>query len=612
MPYTQSYSLDDAKLLLSSSSCKSIPTPSLLQDLVQIQHRFGFINAKTTQWLGQQYQQASSYVKGIIDFYHFLHSEFTGQYLIYLSNNITDQMKGADRCYKQFIQAFPYESTNPRVNVSYSSCTGMGDQGPAALINGFPVTNLTKERVDEVISLIQQQKSLSEWPGALFNVEDNIRKAGPLLNHIIKPGSILTKVAKQYNTQPSQFINTVTQSGLRGRGGAGFSTGDKWSACQQAECPKKVIICNADEGEPGTFKDRVLLTSYLDNIIEGMTICAYSIGAQEGYIYLRGEYIYLQPQIEQHLQQRRQQGLLGDNIAKGNPAPEMDNPPPFNFDIYVHIGAGAYICGEESALIESMEGKRGIPRIRPPYPVTHGYLQRPTVVNNVETFCCITWIADHSAEEFLQQGSPDNAGTKLHSVSGDCEQPGIYELPMGTPVHHLVSLCGSPESLTGAQVGGPSGRFVTSDQFDLAMDYNQVSTGGSFMTFDSSRKRFDITENFTRFFQHESCGFCTSCRVGTTILAQHLEDIRTSSIPLIEDKPRCEELHSLATLINNTSHCGLGHTAGNPVLQHVQHQRPNNTPPGALSNSKIKPVFNLDLAQSDLCTAGRNKNNDNT
>ncbi|MBV1920551.1 MAG: hypothetical protein KUG73_07695, partial [Pseudomonadales bacterium] len=368
---------------------------------------------------------------------------------------------------------------------------------------------------------------------------------------------------------------------------------------------------------PGTFKDRVLLTSYLDNIIEGMTICAYTVGAQEGYIYLRGEYIYLQPHIEQCLQQRRQLGFLGKGIVKGkisldetSSTSSTPSSMSFDFDIYLHIGAGAYICGEESALIESMEGKRGIPRIRPPYPVTNGYLQRPTIVNNVETFCCITWIADHSAEDFLQQGSLENAGTKLHSASGDCTQPGIYELPMGTPVHHLVSLCHSTDELTGAQVGGPSGRFVTTDQFDLAMDYNQVSTGGSFMLFDTSRKRFDIIENFTRFFQHESCGFCTSCRVGTTLLTQHLEDIKASAKPLTEDKPRCEEIHCLATLINDTSHCGLEHTAGNPVLQYIQHQQPSNSTFGALSNSKIKPIFDLDAAQSDIRSANTSDNND--
>ncbi|MBV1920177.1 MAG: NAD(P)H-dependent oxidoreductase subunit E, partial [Pseudomonadales bacterium] len=292
MPYTDSYTLDNAKQLLSSGSFQPSPTPSLLQDLVQLQHQFGFINAESTHWLGQQYQLTSSYIKGIIDFYHFLHSEFTGQYLIYLSNNITDQMKGAARCFKQFTQALSLDSPNTLANISYSSCTGLGDQGPAGLINGYPVTNLTEDRVNEIISLIQQQKPLSEWPTAFFNVEDNIRKTGPLLNHSIKPGSILSKIIKQHHAQPSLFIDTITQSGLRGRGGAGFSTGAKWAACHQAEGDQKVIICNADEGEPGTFKDRVLLTSYLDNIIEGMTICAYTVGAQEGYIYLRGEYMY--------------------------------------------------------------------------------------------------------------------------------------------------------------------------------------------------------------------------------------------------------------------------------------------------------------------------------
>ena len=527
-------------------------------------------------------------------------------------------MKGAARCLVQFRQAFPNQSNKSLANISYSSCTGLGDQGPAGLINGYPITNLTEERVNSIIDLIQQQKPLSQWPTSFFNIEDNIKKTGPLLDHHIEPGAVLAKIAKQYHTQPSQFINTITQSGLRGRGGAGFSTGTKWAACQQAEGTEKVVICNADEGEPGTFKDRVLLTSYLDNIIEGMTICAYATGAQEGYIYLRGEYIYLQPLIEQHLQQHRQQGLLGTNILEK--ASINDSSASFNFDIYLHIGAGAYICGEESALIESMEGKRGIPRIRPPYPVTKGYLERPTIVNNVETFCCVTWIADHSAEDFQQLGSLENTGTKLHSVSGDCSQPGIYELPMGTPVHHLVSLCHPQGEITAAQVGGPSGRFVTTDQFDLAMDYNQVSTGGSFMLFDASRKRIDITENFTRFFQHESCGFCTSCRVGTTLLSKHLEDVKTSDKPLTEDHARSEEMHALATLINNTSHCGLGHTASNPVLQYIHHQQPNNSVFGALSNSRIEPMFDVNAAQSDVQSAenksqhkseNKGENNDN-
>jgi len=600
--YSPKYLVDDVKQLFTKQASRQAPnywpdnpTPSLLQDLVRVQYNFGFINDDTVQWLCQRHLCSTPYVKSIIDFYSLLQAEFTGEYFIYLSGNITDEMSGAISCFEQLGALFQDDSTTKSTatgKVVLGSCIGLSDQGPAGIINGYPVTNLSDQhQLGKICTLIRQRKPLQEWPPELFSIQDNIRQSGPLLKHKIVAGEVLAEVLKRYPNAPpkipSDFINTLEQSELRGRGGAGYNTASKWTACQQAEGPK-VVICNADEGEPGTFKDRVLLTSYLDNLIEGMTICAYSIGAKEGYIYLRGEYVYLQPLIQQHIEQRRRNNLLGKCILGST---------SFDFDVFLHIGAGAYICGEESALIESLEGKRGIPRIRPPYPVTHGYLGQPTVVNNVETFCCVTWIADHSPNEFIQLGSPENAGTKLHSVSGDCAKPGIYELPMGTPVQHLLTMCDAQDQLAGVQIGGPSSRYLTPDQFGLSMDYNQVSTGGSFMVFNQSRETLDIADNFTRFFQHESCGLCTSCRVGTTLLVNSLKEIRKSGEQLTELSPRTQEMHALATLINGTSHCGLGHSAGNPVLQHIPTPSPNNA---GTEPPLIEPLFDVHDALSDV------------
>ena len=612
-PYSSQYQLEEAKQLLlrlkpssthklpSTQHWPDCPQPSLLQDMVRIQHCFGFINKEAVKWLAQVYHSSPSEINGIIAFYSFLQNKYCGKYIIHLSSNITDEMEGVSLLFSQF-EGFFRLSTPDLGSVTLSACIGLSDQGPAGLINGYPLTHLSAERVREITALMQAQKPLYEWPARFFKVEDNVYKRGLLLNHQIHSGSVLTKVLKRYSAKPEEFISVIQQASLRGRGGAGFSTATKWQACRQSDNQKsddqdtqRVVVCNADEGEPGTFKDRVLLSSYLENVIEGMTICAFSIGAQTGYLYLRGEYIYLQPLIQQHLEQRRQKNLLGKNILGTLSSQAVS----FDFDIYLHVGAGAYICGEETALLESLEGKRGIPRIRPPYPVSHGFLQRPTVVNNVETFCCVTWIADHSADDFSQLGNPGSTGTKIHSTSGDCTRPGLYELSMGTPVSTLLTLCAAENKLSGVQAGGPSGRFLKPDQFDLAMDYDHVSSGGSFMIFNESRALLDIAENFTCFFQHESCGLCTSCRVGTGILVKYLRDLKASGGSINRASPETREIQSLARLINTTSHCGLGHSAGNPALQHL--------PELISTDSPLKPYFDTEKALPDFYSSEHKK-----
>jgi [NiFe] hydrogenase diaphorase moiety large subunit len=282
-----------------------------------------------------------------------------------------------------------------------------------------------------------------------------------------------------------------------------------------------------------------------------MTLCAAIIGAKQGVLYLRGEYLYLYDNLQQILQQRKQQNLLGKGIL------ERD----FVFDIEIRLGAGAYICGEESALIESLEGKRGMPRNRPPYPVSCGYLGKPTVVNNVETFVAAAGIAVHGGAWFASSGTAQSKGTKLLSISGDCERPGIYEYAFGTTVKKILSDCGANNEL-GGQVGGPSGTFISENEFDRKLAFEDLATGGSFIVFNKQRNILDIVHNFTHFFAHESCGFCTPCRVGTALLKKQLDKIYDGHGSVGD----VVELEKLSQLIKNTSHCGLGQTAANPIL----------------------------------------------
>jgi len=318
------------------------------------------------------------------------------------------------------------------------------------------------------------------------------------------------------------------------------------------ESGRRYVICNADEGEPGTFKDRVLLTERAELMVEGMTIAAYAIDSREGLIYLRGEYTYLRPYLESVLQDRRDQGLLGANIA---------GKAGFDFDIRIQMGAGAYICGEESSLISSCEGLRGEPKNRPPFPVESGYLGYPTVVDNVETFCCAARILEQGGTWFAAIGTARSSGTKLFSVSGDCQRPGVYELPFGTSVQTLLEMAGAPD-VGAVQVGGPSGEMINMCQFEKRLCNEELSTGGSIMVFSTRRDILGIVDYFMDFFVEESCGYCTPCRVGNVFLKKRIEKFRKGLCQL-ED---LDYLRELGNTIANTSRCGLGHTSPNPVL----------------------------------------------
>ena len=474
------------------------------------------------------------------------------------------------------------------VSLGNTSCTGTVIKA-LPVVNGYALTRLDHPRIDQIAGLINQQRPLNEWPCELFQVDDNIIKPGLLLTQTISQGSAWQAAFKQ---GLKETLTEIDKSGLRGRGGAGLKTATKWKFCSEEPEQQHYVVCNADEGEPGTFKDRVLLNIYADEVFEGMTLCAALIGAQQGFVYLRGEYLHLYEKLQSVLAARRQAGLLGDNILNGG----------LSFDIEIRLGAGAYICGEESALIESLEGKMGIPRNRPPYPVSQGYLGKPTVVNNVETFLAAAHIAVNGGDWFSNVGTEKSKGTKILSICGDCARPGIYEYPFGTSIQAILNDCGASDVL-GIQIGGPSGTFISNQEFDRKLAFEDLATGGSFMVFNNSRNILDIVNNFTHFFAHESCGFCTPCRVGTSLLKKQLDKIMEGH----GSAGDVVALEELCQLIKQHSHCGLGQTAANPVLTTLE--RYPELYENRLKKISYEPGFDLDGA---LETARRIAKRDDT
>ena len=369
----------------------------------------------------------------------------------------------------------------------------------------------------------------------------------------VEPGSGLKKAIEM---KRSEIIAEVSASGLSGRGGAGFPTGVKWNLAAAAQSDKKYIICNADEGEPGTFKDRVILSDFADLVLEGMTIGGIAIGADSGIIYLRGEYSYLRPHLEATIARRRKDGLLGSDIA---------GKQGLDFDVEIRMGSGAYVCGEETALIESLEGHRGEARNRPPFPVDTGYFGRPTSVNNVETLAWVTCILSKGAEWFERIGTDKSTGLKLFSVSGDAERPGVYEFPMGITIAELLKEVGG-EDAKAVQIGGASGHCIPSSQFERAIAYEDIPTGGSIIVLGPQRDMLEVARNFLEFFVEESCGQCTPCRIGNVKLLEGVEMLEqgTCSIRYLN------ELRSLGETMQVASKCGLGQSSPNAFLSIIE------------------------------------------
>lgn len=581
----------------------------MVQMLREVQEALDWIPPEAIDRMQTSLAVPRTKIEGVAGFYAFFYLQPRGRYRILFSDNITDRMLGSEALLQQLCSNLWIEpgkvSEDGLVSVDRTSCTGLCDQGPAMLVNNRAISRLTAARIDEIAELVRSKVPLAEWPADFFAIDDNIRRADILLDAEFAPGAALAAARARAPDEgiaasnmrswreglpsgiggPIATLDEIKRANLRGRGGAGFSTGLKWESCRNAPLKagqQRIVVCNADEGEPGTFKDRVLLTAKPDLVFEGMTVAAYAVGATRGFVYLRGEYRYLLEPLNAVLAKRRADNLLGRDIL---------GIPGADFDIEIHLGAGAYVCGEESALIESLEGKRGTPRNRPPFPVTNGYLDQPTIVNNVETFAAAALIALNGGDWYAAIGTKHSAGTKILSVSGDCERPGIYEYPFGVSVRQVLEDCGAVDTQA-VQVSGPSGICVAPAEFDRIIGFEDIPTAGAFTIFDNRRDMFEVARNYVHFFQHESCGFCTPCRVGTSLLMNLMDKLaRGCGSPY-----DFAEIEKLNQLLQSMSHCGLGHTACNPVLDTIARFRPAYEK--RLTQKEFTPAFNLDDALS--------------
>jgi [NiFe] hydrogenase diaphorase moiety large subunit len=493
-------------------------------------------------------------VEGVISFYHFFHRKPRGKFVIYLNNSIVSEIKGFKRVKEAFERetaaVFGADEITGDFALFETACIGLSDQEPAALINFYPFTNLNSLKVRKIISHLKQGGHVAEIAD---EVPDHLYHFPPKEKCIFfreyHPGM---SVSRLEGLSPEDVISEVKRSKLAGMGGAFFPTGQKWEFCREEESDEKYIVCNADEGEPGTFKDRVLMNTMPGLMLEGMVMAGYATGAKEGVVYLRAEYTWLLDKVNRAIEQFRRMDLLGRDISgiKG-----------FDFDIRVQLGAGAYICGEETALLNSMEGLRGEPRTKMYFPTQRGFMNKPTVVNNVETFCAAARVIELGSDHFLHAGTKASPGTKLLSISGDCHKPGIYEIEWGTTVKEILKMCEADDPYY-IQVSGPSGQSISKKDKHRRIAREDLQCGGSFMIFNSSRDIVQILRNFAEFFKHESCGVCTPCRAGNFIIQRKLDKIANGLIY----QQDLEDMRDWGSIMKKTSRCGLGKTATNTLL----------------------------------------------
>lgn len=543
----------------------------LMDILIYVQDRLHCVTSEAMDLIAKNIGSHRVEVEGLVTFYAFFSREPKGKVVIRLCDDLVDQFNGLDGITNVITRELNIEvgetSSDGEFSLEFTPCIGMCDQAPAAIINNVIFTNLTEDKILNIIkglkAKLKPEELVTDYGDGLNShqliksmVNNNIRRSDKVLLDD-KVASFNNKgLLKALSLTPKQVLDTIMDSGLRGRGGAGFLTGIKWQSSASFDAKKKYIICNADEGEPGTFKDRVLLTQRAKLLIEGMTIAGYAIGAENGIIYLRAEYRYLHKYLESILKEHHNNNLLGKDIL---------TKQGFNFDIRIQLGAGAYICGEESSLISSCEGGRGEPKNRPPYPTESGYLGYPTVVNNVETLCSAARIMAEGAKWFKSLGTKYSTGTKLISISGDCTNPGVYEVPFGITVNELLKLAGAKNTFA-VVVAGPSGEIISKQHFNREIAFEDLATGGAFVIFDDSRELLHIVNYYMQFFVDESCGYCTPCRVGNVFLKKIIEKIRKGQAGHND----IAQIIKLSTTIIQTSRCGLGKTSPNPILSTIK------------------------------------------
>jgi NADH-quinone oxidoreductase subunit F len=519
----------------------------LLPALIKAQRLFGYISKEHASMIGKDLKVPLADVTGVIEFYSMLSTVPVTKPNLRVCSSPVCIAQGANNLIEQTKEDYSIEKV---------ACLGLCDQAPAVMSGTTQIGQANREKINQQIPIsfpnIYGNKILTKYinPDTSPSIEKYLERNG------------FQALEQVLTSSPKAIIETVKNSGLKGRGGAGFPTGLKWEGAAQTEEDIKYIICNADESEPGTFKDRALLLGDPFSVLEGILIAAYAIGAQKGYFYIRGEYSDVHTLIDNILSQALKTGYLGENImGKG-----------FNFQLEVRSGAGAYICGEETALFESIEGKRGFPRIKPPFPTTHGLFGKPTVINNVETFANVPIIFSSGVEAYKKMGSESVPGPRLFSLSGDILKPGIYEITQPTTLRELIfDQAGGLPSDSGIQgilFGGAAGKFIGPESLDILLteEYarsNGLSLGsGAIMVFDQRRNMKEVIASLGHFFAHESCGKCYPCQLGTQRQVEILD--RNQNGGMIPGD--ISRLKDVGWTMTDASLCGLGQTAGLAVL----------------------------------------------
>ena len=539
--------------------------PALLPALHAAQQFHGWLPETVAAEVGRALGVPLADVHGVIDFYAMLSRQPMGRTVARVCSAPVCALAGAEGLVDalcRHLQMEPGEvSSDGEFTVEHAPCLGLCDHAPALLVGEAALGPAAPEQAAEIYAR-GGQRAVSFVGGDIRSLTSNCGQGHPTSFANYEAGGGYGGLKKALTMTPQDALAEVKAAGLVGRGGAAFPTGVKWEGAAKAAGQPKYIVCNADESEPGTFKDRILMEEDPHRTIEGMIIAAHAVGASRGYIYVRGEYPYAFKVMRDALEEARQGGIIGENIFGSG----------LDFDIEMRLGAGAYICGEETALLESIEGKRGFPRIKPPFPTTHGLFGKPTVINNVETFCNVPLILERGAAGYRKMGTERSPGPKLFCLSGQIQRPGLYEVPFGVTLRHLLfDLAGGlmpGRKLQAVLMGGAAGAFAAEKDLDVILSFEHLGAAGlplgsgAVMVFDDSADMRDVLKRLAHFFTDESCGKCYPCQLGARRQYEIL-DRAAAGLPVPGDRERLSDVGS--TMID-ASLCGLGQTAPMAVL----------------------------------------------
>lgn len=536
---------------------------ALLPLLHEAQDYFGYIPETVAEEIAKAIKVPLADVFGVIEFYSLLFKHPIGETIVHVCNGPACAMAGSEAIYKLLNQKESLKfgkEVKPRITIEVAACLGLCEHAPAMLVKGQPMISKDLQSWEEIFEL-SRKRPQTILGGDVHRLTKNCGKGRRTnLDQYLETGGYIG-IKKALSLDPGEVINQVKDSGLVGRGGAAFPTGMKWEGAAREEEKIKYLVCNGDEAEPGTFKDRVLMEDDPHLIIEGMLIAAYAIGAQKGYFYVRGEYLTSYRHVIDAVEEARKAGFLGENILGSG----------FSFDIEIRRGAGAYICGEETALFESIEGKRGFPRVKPPFPTTHGLFGKPTVINNVETLANIPIILSMGIEEYKSIGTEKSPGSKLFCLSGDVNKPGLYEVPFGVTIRHVIeNLAGGMRSehpLQAILIGGAAGAMADPSQLDVSLSFEALRKeglplgSGAITVFDETRDLRDVLLRLANFFAEESCGKCFPCQLGTQRQHEIMKRIAKRNVKNSD----INDLEDIIVTMTDSSLCGLGQTAGTAI-----------------------------------------------